>query len=209
MRTTAIALLSCLVAGIALAGCSKPDSGSGALCELDDGTTGSGNGQVILRTNFGNMTVELFLDKMPITAGNFLNLSDQGYYDNTTFHRAIQDFMVQGGDPTGTGRGGPGYNIQDETHPDLKHDRKGRLSMANSGQPNSGGSQFFILFDPAVGKPWPVHLDGKHAVFGQVTEGLDVLDRIEAEAARPSDDGRNGVPPLKPINLLSAEASCL
>jgi cyclophilin family peptidyl-prolyl cis-trans isomerase len=202
MRTTAIALLACLVAGLAFAGCSSPGSSSGALCELDDGTTGDGNGQVILRTNFGNMTIELFLDKAPITAGNFLNLSDQGYYDNTTFHRAIKDFMVQGGDPTGTGRGGPGYTIADEFHPELTHSQKGRLSMANSG-PNTGGSQFFIIFAPTP------HLDGRHAVFGQVTGGMDVLDRINAEAARPSTDGKNGVPPLMPINLLTAEASCL
>jgi cyclophilin family peptidyl-prolyl cis-trans isomerase len=202
MRTTAIALFACLTAGLALAGCAKDGGSGGALCQLSDGTTGDGNAQVILRTNFGNLTIELFLDKAPITAGNFLNLSDQGYYDNTTFHRAIRDFMVQGGDPTGTGRGGPGYTIQDEFHPDLKHDQKGRLSMANSG-PNTGGSQFFIIFAPTP------HLDGRHAVFGQVTGGMDVLDKINAEAARPSNDGRNGVPPLQPIDLISAEPSCL
>jgi cyclophilin family peptidyl-prolyl cis-trans isomerase len=201
MRTTAIALFACLVAGLALAGCSKPAVNS-ALCQLKDGTTGHGNAQVILRTNFGNMTVELFLDKAPITAGNFLNLSDDGFYDNTTFHRAIRDFMVQGGDPEGTGRGGPGYSIPDEFSPDLRHDQKGRLSMANSG-PNTGGSQFFIIFVPTP------HLDDRHAVFGQVTAGMDVLDKINAEAARPANDGRNGVPPLKPINLIKAEASCL
>lgn len=202
MRTTAILLFACLATGLAFAGCSSPGPGSAALCELGDGTTGDGNAQVILRTNFGNLTIELFLDKAPVTAGNFLNLSDQGYYDNTTFHRAIKDFMVQGGDPTGTGRGGPGYTIADEFHPDLAHSQKGRLSMANSG-PNTGGSQFFIIFAPTP------HLDGRHAVFGQVTGGMDVLDRINAEAARPSNDGKNGVPPLMPINLLSAEASCL
>lgn len=201
MRTTAIALFACLVAGLALAGCTKPDA-AGALCKLNDGTTGDGNAQVVLRTNFGNLTVELFLDKAPITAGNFLNLSDDGYYDNTTFHRAIRDFMLQGGDPEGTGRGGPGYTIPDEFHPDLKHSEKGRLSMANAG-PNTGGSQFFIIFGPTP------HLDGRHAVFGQVTDGMDVLDKINAEAARPSNDGRNGVPPLKPVNLLDAEPSCL
>ncbi|MFA5943806.1 MAG: peptidylprolyl isomerase [Candidatus Thermoplasmatota archaeon] len=202
MRTTAIALFACLTAGLAFAGCTTPDSGSGTLCQLKDGTTGDGNGQVVLRTNFGNMTVELFLDQAPITAGNFLNLSDDGFYDNTTFHRAIKDFMVQGGDPTGTGRGGPGYTIKDEFAPGLTHDQKGRLSMANSG-PNTGGSQFFIIFAPTP------HLDGRHAVFGQVTGGMDVLDRINAEAARPSSDGKNGVPPLKPITLISADASCL
>ena len=202
MRTTAIALLACLTAGLAFAGCNEPDSKSATLCTLADGSTGDGNGQVVLRTNFGNLTIELFLDKAPITAGNFLKLAGQGYYDNTTFHRAIRDFMVQGGDPTGTGRGGPGYTIADEFHADLKHDQKGRLSMANSG-PNTGGSQFFIIFAPTP------HLDGRHAVFGQVTGGMDVLDRINSEAARPSSDGQNGVPPLKPINLLTAEASCL
>lgn len=202
MRTTFLVLGSTLLATALLAGCNGADTATGALCELDDGTTGDGNAQVILRTNFGNITIELFLDKAPITAGNFLNLSDQGYYDNTTFHRAIRDFMVQGGDPTGTGRGGPGYTIKDEFHPDLKHTEKGRLSMANAG-PNTGGSQFFIIFAPTP------HLDGRHAVFAQVTDGMDVLDRINAEAARPSNDGQNGVPPLKPINLHTAEASCL
>lgn len=195
MRLTAVAALACLVAGLAFAGCTTQTPGTGGFdCSP---SVGAGNALVVIRTNFGDIAVELFLDQVPITAGNFLNLSRQGYYNETTFHRAIKDFMVQGGDPTGTGRGGPGYTIPDEYHPDLKHDRKGRLSMANSG-PNTGGSQFFIIFAPTP------HLDGRHAVFGQVVGGMGVVDRINAEAARPSSDGSNGVPPLKPIEFQAA-----
>lgn len=126
---------------------------------------------ILLETSLGNMTVQLFDDKAPITARNFKMLVEKKFYDGTIFHRVIKNFMAQGGDPTGTGTGGPGYLINDEFHPSLKHDRQGLFSMANAG-PNTGGSQFFITLAPA---PW---LDRKHSIFGEVTQGLDVLEKI-------------------------------
>ena len=95
------------------------------------------------KTNLGSFTIELFEDKAPKTTENFIELAEKGFFDGVIFHRVIKDFMIQGGDPTGTGRGGPGYNIPDEFHPDLKHEGPGILSMANAG-PNTGSSQFFI-----------------------------------------------------------------
>ena len=126
--------------------------------------------QVTLRTNKGAIVVELAEDDAPNTVANFVNLAEKGFYNGVTFHRVLADFMIQGGDPTGTGSGGPGYVIADEFSPRLKHAR-GVLSMANAG-PNTGGSQFFITH---VACP---HLDGKHAVFGRVIEGMDVVDSI-------------------------------
>jgi cyclophilin family peptidyl-prolyl cis-trans isomerase len=126
---------------------------------------------VIMKTSQGDMKIELFMDKAPVTAGNFLNLTKDGFYDGLTFHRIIWNFMIQGGDPKGDGTGGPGYKIKDEFHPDLKHNKVGILSMANAG-PDTGGSQFFITLVPTP------HLDNKHAVFGQVIEGKDVLMKI-------------------------------
>jgi peptidyl-prolyl cis-trans isomerase A (cyclophilin A) len=117
------------------------------------------------------MEIELFEDKAPITTKNFLELIEKGFYDGLLFHRVIERFMIQGGDPKGDGTGGPGYKIKDEFHPKLKHSKKGILSMANAG-PNTGGSQFFITLAPA---PW---LDGKHSVFGAVVKGLNILERI-------------------------------
>ena len=119
-------------------------------------------------TDKGDMVIELFADKTPKTVNNFVFLSREGFYDNITFHRVIGDFMAQGGDPTGTGRGGPGYRFEDEFHPELRHDKPGILSMANAG-PGTNGSQFFITHVPTP------HLDNRHSVFGQVTEGIDVL----------------------------------
>jgi cyclophilin family peptidyl-prolyl cis-trans isomerase len=140
-----------------------------------------------ISTAKGDIVLELFADKAPVTVNNFVFLAREGYYDNTTFHRVLVGFMAQGGDPTGTGRGGPGYTFADEFHPELKHDRPGILSMANSG-PDTNGSQFFITYEPT---PW---LDGYdeagtlkdcadpqvscHAVFGQVIEGMDVLESL-------------------------------
>lgn len=123
------------------------------------------------KTNKGNFKIELFGDKAPITVGNFLKLVDNGFYNGCIFHRVIPDFMIQGGCPHGTGRGGPGYTIRDEFHPDLKHNSKGILSMANAG-PHTGGSQFFITVAPT---PW---LDKKHSIFGKVIEGMDVVEAI-------------------------------
>ena len=122
-------------------------------------------------TNMGLFKVELFNDKAPVTVGNFIKLVDNGFYNGLIFHRVIDGFMIQGGCPHGTGRGGPGYTINDEFHPDLKHDSPGILSMANAG-PNTGGSQFFITVAPT---PW---LDKHHAIFGRVTEGMDVVTAI-------------------------------
>jgi cyclophilin family peptidyl-prolyl cis-trans isomerase len=119
-------------------------------------------------TSKGEIVVELFAQQVPNTVNNFVFLAREGYYDGTMFHRVIKDFMAQGGDPTGTGRGGPGYSFRDEFDPKMHHDQAGILSMANAG-PNTNGSQFFLTTVPT---PW---LDGKHAVFGKVVEGLDVL----------------------------------
>ncbi|HAD05950.1 MAG TPA: peptidylprolyl isomerase [Anaerolineaceae bacterium] len=124
-------------------------------------------------TEKGDIVVRLHADKVPKTVNNFVFLARQGFYDDTIFHRVIDDFMAQGGDPTGTGRGGPGYRFEDEFHPSLKHDKPGILSMANAG-PNTNGSQFFITHVPT---PW---LDNRHAVFGEVIAGLDVLLSIPA-----------------------------
>ena len=122
-------------------------------------------------TYLGTFTVELFDDLAPKTAGNFAKLAKEGFYDGVIFHRVIDGFMIQGGDPTGTGRGGPGYKIPDEFGPGLEHNGEGILSMANAG-PGTGGSQFFITLVPT---PW---LDGKHAIFGRVTAGMDVVRAI-------------------------------
>ncbi len=124
-----------------------------------------------METEKGTLVIELFADKAPNTVNNFVFLSRQGFYDGVIFHRVINNFMAQGGDPTGMGSGGPGYRFEDEFHPDLKHDKPGVLSMANAG-PNTNGSQFFITHVPTP------HLDNKHSVFGQVIEGIDVLMSI-------------------------------
>ncbi len=124
-----------------------------------------------METDKGTMVIELFADKTPNTVNNYAFLSRQGFYEGVMFHRVIENFMVQGGDPTGRGAGGPGYKFEDEFHPSLKHEKPGVLSMANAG-PNTNGSQFFITHVPT---PW---LDGKHSVFGQVIEGMDVLMSI-------------------------------
>lgn len=122
-------------------------------------------------TSQGEFRLELFEDKAPVTTGNFIELAASGYYNGLIFHRVIDGFMIQGGCPNGTGTGGPGYTIEDEFHPELKHEGPGMLSMANAG-PNTGGSQFFITLVPT---DW---LDGRHAVFGKVVEGMDVVNAI-------------------------------
>ncbi|MEW6650850.1 MAG: peptidylprolyl isomerase [Chloroflexota bacterium] len=124
-------------------------------------------------TEKGEIIVRLHADKAPKTVNNFVFLAQQGFYDDTIFHRVIADFMAQGGDPTGSGRGGPGYRFEDEFHPDLLHDKPGVLSMANAGA-NTNGSQFFITHVPT---PW---LDKRHSVFGEVITGMDVLLAIPA-----------------------------
>jgi peptidyl-prolyl cis-trans isomerase B (cyclophilin B) len=135
--------------------------------------------QAIIQTNHGPIHVELFPEDAPKTVNNFVKLVNDGFYDRVIFHRVIPDFMIQGGDPTGTGSGGPGYSFEDEFN-DHKVER-GALAMANAG-PNTNGSQFFIVTTEAA--PW---LDGKHTVFGRVTEGIDVVDTI-SELPRDARD---------------------
>ena len=124
-----------------------------------------------IRTNLGTMVIDLFADQAPVTVNNFIFLADDGFYDGVIFHRVIPDFMIQGGDPTGTGTGGPGYRFQDEFAAGLAFDQPGRLAMANAG-PGTNGSQFFVT---TVLTP---NLNGRHTIFGQVTEGQDVADAI-------------------------------
>jgi cyclophilin family peptidyl-prolyl cis-trans isomerase len=138
------------------------------------------NPTVTIQTNHGTIVAELFSDRAPNTTGNFIELAKDGYYDGIIFHRIIDGFMIQGGDPTGTGRGGPGYTIPDEFGDGLAHDGPGVFSMANAG-PNTGGSQFFITLAATT---W---LDGRHAVFGKVTEGLDIVEAIGKVATDAND----------------------
>jgi len=147
----------------------------------------------VLNTDKGEITIQLFADKVPNTVNNFVFLARQGFYNGTIFHRVISDFMAQGGDPTGTGAGGPGYRFADEFHPSLKHSKPGVLSMANAG-PNTNGSQFFITH---VATPW---LDNKHSIFGQVTKGMDVLMSIPAR-----DPSKRDAPAVKLISVTILE----
>lgn len=127
--------------------------------------------RITIVTTKGNISAVIYASQVPLTAANFLNLAKRGYYDGLSFHRVLQNFMIQGGDPTATGSGGPGYSFRDEIVPALKHTAPGILSMANAG-PGTNGSQFFITH---VATPW---LDGKHSVFGRVTAGQEVVDKI-------------------------------
>jgi peptidyl-prolyl cis-trans isomerase B (cyclophilin B) len=139
-----------------------------------------------LHTNHGAIELELYPDDVPKTVENFEKLARDGFYDGVSFHRVIPDFMIQGGDPTGTGTGGPGYTFEDE--PSSRRVERGALAMANAG-PNTNGSQFFIV--TAQSCPW---LDGKHTVFGRVTDGMDVVDAISQlprdARDKPRDDAR-------------------
>jgi cyclophilin family peptidyl-prolyl cis-trans isomerase len=148
----------------------------------------------ILKTDKGDIEIGLFAEKTPRTVNNFVFLAREGFYDGTVFHRVIKDFMAQGGDPTGTGMGGPGYKFSDEFHPNLKHNAPGILSMANAG-PNTNGSQFFLTHVPT---PW---LDNKHSVFGAVVKGLDVLMSIP-----PRDPGNRNAPAVKIQSISITEA---
>ena len=146
---------------------------------------------VLLQTTMGDVKIELFDDRMPITAGNFRKLVQEGFYDGTIFHRVIPGFMIQGGDPEGTGFGGPGYTIKDELPPSNRNAR-GTISMANAG-PNTGGSQFFInVVDNA-------RLDRKHPAFGKVVGGMDVVDAI----SRTPTDGKDR--PRTPVTIRKAQ----
>lgn len=131
-----------------------------------------GDYSATIETDKGDIRVELFASAAPVTVNNFVFLARDGFYNGVTFHRVIDDFVVQGGDPTGTGRGGPGYTFQDEIQGSPYRHQAGSLSMANAG-PDTNGSQFFICHSPQP------HLDGRHTVFGQVTDGMDVVNNIE------------------------------
>lgn len=146
-------------------------------------------------TTEGKFTAKLFSEQAPRTVENFVSLADgtktgKPFYDGTIFHRVIPNFMIQGGDPTGTGRGGPGYNFADEFHPGLQHSKPGLLSMANAG-PNTNGSQFFVT---VAATPW---LDNRHSIFGEVTEGYDVVQKI-SQVPRNNQDR-----PLKDVKINS------
>lgn len=143
------------------------------------------NYSAILDTNLGKIKIKLFAKDAPKTVNNFVFLSKEGFYDGVIFHRVIKDFMIQGGDPEGTGRGGPGYQFEDEIN-QIKL-VKGKLAMANAG-PNTNGSQFFIVTAQAT--PW---LDGKHTVFGEVVEGMSVVDKIKGTDTDPTDRPINDI----------------
>jgi len=143
-------------------------------------------------TNKGVFVAQMFEEKAPQTTKNFIELTEKGFYDGIIFHRVIDGFMIQGGDPTGTGLGGPGYRIKDEFGEGLAHDSEGILSMANAG-PNTGGSQFFITLAPT---PW---LNGHHAVFGKIVKGMDVVREIGSVATNFQDR------PLDPVVMEKVE----
>ena len=186
-------------------GADAPDTPAPPIEEL---VPGEGALYVRLKTSMGDMVAEMYEEKAPRTVANFVGLAlgkvkwkhdtdgivERPFYDGLAFHRVIEDFMIQGGCPLGTGTGGPGYKWKDEFGPGLKHLGKGTLSMANAG-PNTNGSQFFIC---QIKTSW---LDGKHAVFGQVVEGLDVIDAI----CSVPKGGAQGSTPLEPIFLEKVE----
>lgn len=149
-------------------------------------------------TNHGTFRAELFEERAPRTTANFVSLVEKGFYDGLVFHRVIDGFMIQGGCPQGTGRGGPGYQIDDEFHRELRHDGEGVLSMANAG-PDTGGSQFFVTL---AGTPW---LDGRHAVFGRVVEGMDVIHEIGKVETGKGDRPREDVV-MNRVRIEAAEA---
>ncbi len=157
-----LAALTVLTGGCLAAGGSNNNGGSKKVA----------NRIAVFETNKGTFEIELFEDKTPITTKNFIDLAEKGFYDGVVFHRVIDGFMIQGGDPDGTGMGGPGYTIDDEFRSDLTFDGEGILAMANTGMPHTGGSQFFITLAKT---PW---LNGKHTIFGKVVKGMDVVRTI-------------------------------
>jgi peptidylprolyl isomerase len=163
------------------------------------GSQSDGQVDIILKTNRGDIAIDLYEEQMPITAGNFLKLAQDGFYNGTMFHRVIAGFMIQGGDPNGDGTGGPGYTIQDEFVEGLSNVR-GTISMANTGAPNSGGSQFFINLVDNIGLDFDKPpLNSSHPVFGKVVSGMDVVDGIA------SVETEEGDVPVSPIVIDSVE----
>ena len=162
--------------------CLAAEAGTAA----NGGTQHMANRIAVSETNLGTIALELFEDKTPITTKNFIDLAEKGFYDGVIFHRVIDGFMIQGGDPTGTGMGGPDYTIEDEFRDDLQFTGEGILAMANTGMPHTGGSQFFITL---AATPW---LNGHHTIFGKVVKGMDVVKKIghtETDYAdRPVED---------------------
>ena len=153
-------------------------------------TEGEGIVKIKIETTMGEIDADLYAKEAPKTVENFVTLAKKGFYDGIIFHRVIPDFMIQTGDPTGTGMGGPGYKFNDEFSPGLKHDKPGVLSMANSG-PNTNGSQFFITEVPTP------HLNNRHSVFGQVTQGMDVVNKIAAASRDSNDRPRTDIKMIK------------
>ena len=162
--------------------CLAAEAGTAA----NGGTQHMANRIAVIETNLGTIELELFEDKTPITTKNFIDLAEKGFYDGVIFHRVIDGFMIQGGDPTGTGMGGPDYTIEDEFRDDLNFSGDGILAMANTGMPHTGGNQFFITL---AATPW---LNGHHTIFGKVVKGMDVVKKIghtETDYAdRPVED---------------------
>ena len=159
---------------------------------LSTGTASAQNPVIVMETSLGNITIELFQDQAPITVENFLQYANDGFFEGTVFHRVIEGFMIQGGDPTGTGTSGPGYKFADEIDGTLEFDKPGILAMANAG-PGTNGRQFFITTAPTP------HLKGNHTIFGKVLEGQDVADTISTV---PSGRGNK---PNEPIVIQGVE----
>ncbi len=184
-----------LLCWIVVAGCAGATSKNPAVSKTAEATAVapakkeiSGLVNIKIETTQGDIYADLYRNEAPRTVDNFVALAKKGFYDGIIFHRVIPQFMVQTGDPTGTGTGGPGYQFEDEFSPNLHHDKPGVLSMANAG-PNTNGSQFFITEVPT---PW---LDGHHSIFGQVTKGMDVVHAITNVPRGPGDK------PLEPVKM--------
>ena len=193
-------LLAAIVAGAASAEQAQTQSAAKA----DPTSTEGATMQVaVIETTLGEITVQLLPDVAPKAVENFIGLSKRGYYEGVTFHRVIKDFMIQGGDPTGTGYGGKSMweiPFEDEVDPTWRFDRKGLLAMANTGRPKTNGSQFFITLKPT---PW---LNDHHTIFGQVIDGLDIVDQLGAVETGPNDKPVSDVKMLKVrIEARSAE----
>ena len=187
-----IALIAVCCVFLAACGGQEKKAGAGTAEKKAAAASSVKPATAVFITNMGEFQVKLATKEAPVTCANFIKLAKEGFYKNCTFHRVIDGFMIQGGDPTGTGTGGPGYTINDEFSPKLKHDSAGVLSMANAG-PNTGGSQFFITLAPTE---W---LNNKHAIFGKVIKGMDVVQKI----GRVKTDGRDK--PVQPVVIKNIE----